>query len=71
MYFVAALVALVVLSLLVHRTLRSRRDLVATIRQGNAARVEALLRRKPESLTAARQAVRGPLQAAASQGSRD
>ncbi|WP_164007845.1 ankyrin repeat domain-containing protein [Pyxidicoccus trucidator] len=69
MYLVAAVVALVVLSLLVYRTLRSRRDLLATIRQGNAARVEALLRRKPEALAAARASLRGPLQAAASQGS--
>jgi len=66
-----ALVALVALSMLVHRILRFRNDLVATIRQGNAARVEALLRRKPEALVAARGALRGPLQAAASQGSRD
>ncbi|MCY1016677.1 ankyrin repeat domain-containing protein [Pyxidicoccus sp. MSG2] len=71
MYLVAAVVGLVVLSLLVRRVLRSRGDLVAAIRQGNAARVEALLRRKPEALTAARESVRGPLQAAASQGSRD
>ena len=71
MYFVAALVALVVLSLIVHRALRSRRDLVSIIRQGNAARVEALLRRRPEALTAARDSVRGPLQAAAATGRRD
>ncbi|WP_163990763.1 ankyrin repeat domain-containing protein [Pyxidicoccus caerfyrddinensis] len=71
MYLVAAVVALVVLSLLVRRVLRSRGDLLAAIRQGNAARVEALLRRKPAALTAARESVRGPLQAAASRGSRD
>ncbi|MCP3139139.1 ankyrin repeat domain-containing protein [Pyxidicoccus xibeiensis] len=71
MYYVAALVALVVLFLLVHRALRSRRDLVATIRQGDASRVEALLRRRPEALVQAREAVRGPLQAAAAVGRRD
>ncbi|MFP2931166.1 hypothetical protein ACLESO_39430, partial [Pyxidicoccus sp. 3LG] len=62
MYYVAALVALVGLSLLVHRALRSRRDLVATIRLGDASRVEALLRRRPEALAQARESVRGPLQ---------
>jgi ankyrin repeat protein len=72
MYLVAAVVVLVGLSLLVLlRVLRSRGDLVAAIRQGNAARVEALLRRKPEALGAARESVRGPLQAAASQGRGD
>jgi ankyrin repeat/protein kinase domain-containing protein 1 len=71
MYFVAALVALVGLSLLFRFVLRSRRDLMSTIRQGNAARVEALLRRRPEALAAARDSLRGPLQAAASLGNRD
>ena len=68
---VAAVVVLVGLSLLVLRVLRSRGDLVTAIRQGNAARVEALLRRKPEALAAARESVRGPLQAAASLGRKD
>ncbi|MBZ4415110.1 ankyrin repeat domain-containing protein [Myxococcus sp. RHSTA-1-4] len=71
MYYVAALVVLVGLSLVIRRALRSRRDLVSTIRQGSAARVEALLRKRPGVLAAARDSVRGPLQAAASVGSRD
>ncbi|NMO19937.1 hypothetical protein HPC49_48265 [Pyxidicoccus fallax] len=72
MYLVAAaVVVLVGLSLLIHRVLRSRRNLVSTIRQGSAARVEALLRRRPQVLAVARESVRGPLQAAAAVGNHD
>jgi ankyrin repeat protein len=71
MYLAVALVVLVGLSLVIHRVLRSRRDLVSVIRQGSASRVEALLRKRPEALTEARDSVRGPLQAAAAVGSRD
>ncbi|QSQ20061.1 ankyrin repeat domain-containing protein [Pyxidicoccus parkwayensis] len=72
MYLIAAVVvALVGVSLLVLRVLRSRGGLLGAIRQGKAARVEALLRGKPQALAAARESVRGPLQAAAATGRRD